>query len=456
VKNLENVQGDERDLILFSLAFSPDPQTGKLPLNFGPLLQAGGEKRLNVAVTRARAQVIVFSSFDPAHIDLSRSSSRGLADLRAYLEMAQRGDDSPLALRPPTARDRHQEEVAAALRAAGLEVREQIGLSDFTVDLGVADSPDGPWTALFLDGPSYHRRRTVADRESLPYAVLTNSMGWASTQRIWLPDWVRDRAEALERVVAAVRSVPLPSRADVVSASEARASARPPIALQATPPLTEVGVDEIGSAPFRAVAFPNGSAPGSPESQLPPGAEHFTAADTDIRGTVEVLDALPAASGSRAFVAEQIQDVLRVEAPISAARLTRIVGRRFSLQRLAGKRAALILALVPQEQREQTTSGEFVWAAGQRAGDHRGYRIPQGEAELPLEEIAPREILNAMTYLARAGGGIASEELLRETNAIFGYGRLASRSRGILENVVRTGVRDGPLRLDGDVIVVGT
>jgi hypothetical protein len=456
VKNLENVQGDERDLILFSLAFSPDPQTGKLPLNFGPLLQAGGEKRLNVAVTRARAQVIVFSSFDPAHIDLSRSSSRGLADLRGYLEMAQRGDDSPLALRLPTARDRHQEEVAAALRDAGLEVREQIGLSDFTVDLGVAASPDGPWTALFLDGPSYRSRRTVSDRESLPYAVLTNSMGWACTQRIWLPDWVRDRAEVLDRVTAAVRDAPAASPADVASASEVHGPVLPVSDPQPTSPVTEVAVDAAAPPLLGAAASENQSNEAPSGTELPPGAEHFNAADTDVRGTVEVLDALPAALNSRALVAEQIQDILRVEAPISAARLARIVGRRFSLRRLAGKRAALILALVPQAQREQTSSGEFVWAAGQRPEDHRGYRIPRGEPELPLEEVAPREILNAMTYLAWAGGGIASEELLRETNAIFGYGRLASRSRGILENVVRTGVHDGPLRLDGDLIVAGT
>ncbi|MFD2395182.1 AAA domain-containing protein [Dietzia aerolata] len=82
VKNLENVQGDERDVILFSTAFSAKSPGDRLPMNFGPLSRTGGEKRLNVAVTRARRKVVVFSSFDAADIDLARTSSKGLADLR--------------------------------------------------------------------------------------------------------------------------------------------------------------------------------------------------------------------------------------------------------------------------------------------------------------------------------------------------------------------------------------
>jgi superfamily I DNA and/or RNA helicase len=84
VKNLENVQGDERDVILFSLAFSTDPATGQLPLNFGPLSQIGGERRLNVAVTRARRQVILFASFVPRYIDLNRTAAVGTRHLRLY------------------------------------------------------------------------------------------------------------------------------------------------------------------------------------------------------------------------------------------------------------------------------------------------------------------------------------------------------------------------------------
>ena len=208
VKNLENVQGDERDLILFSLAFSPNPDTGRLPLNFGPLIQAGGERRLNVAVTRARAQVVLFSSFDPGHIDLSRSSSVGLAHLRSYMEMADRVDDVPAVLRRVSARDRHHDEVVAALHEAGLHVREHVGLSDFTVDIAVAATNAGPWVALFMDGPDYVKRTTVGDRESLPYGVLTRFMGWSRVERVWLPDWVRNPDEVVGRILRALSEPP--------------------------------------------------------------------------------------------------------------------------------------------------------------------------------------------------------------------------------------------------------
>ena len=210
VKNLENVQGDERDVILFSLAFSPDPESGRMPLNFGPLIRAGGERRLNVAVTRARAQVVLFSSFDPHHLDLSRSASVGLAHLRSYMEMAERHSDDPGILRPAIPRDLHHDEVVSALEEAGLLVRRDVGLSEFRIDIAVAAQTEGPWVAVFLDGPAYARRSTVADRESLPHGVLTGAMGWSRVERVWLPDWVRDRNEVITRLVQAANE-PMPT-----------------------------------------------------------------------------------------------------------------------------------------------------------------------------------------------------------------------------------------------------
>ncbi|HET6546868.1 MAG TPA: AAA domain-containing protein, partial [Solirubrobacter sp.] len=253
VKNLENVQGDERDAILFSLAFSPNPETGQLPLNFGPLIRAGGERRLNVAVTRAREHVVLFSSFDPHHIDLSRSSSVGLAHLRGYMEMAERRTGGPDVLRPAASRDLHHEDVVAAVRAAGLHVQRGVGLSEFKVDLAVAADPGGPWVAVFLDGPAYARRATVADRESLPHGVLVGAMGWSRVERIWLPDWVRDRDEAIARLVRAAHERPEPRVAPVV----------PP----APPPVP---------------------APAAPRPELP----RFSAAGEDLVGDRELLDAL--------------------------------------------------------------------------------------------------------------------------------------------------------------------
>ena len=160
VKNLENVQGDERDVVIFSTGFSVGDD-GVLPLNFGPLNRFGGERRLNVAVTRARRRVMVFSSFEPEDIRLADTSSVGLRHLREYLELAKYG------VPPRTARTvaagRHADEIATALRDAGCTVETAVGLSDFTVDLAVAaPGQDQPRLAVLLDGSVWAGRSTTA------------------------------------------------------------------------------------------------------------------------------------------------------------------------------------------------------------------------------------------------------------------------------------------------------
>ncbi|MFL6122914.1 DUF4011 domain-containing protein, partial [Actinophytocola sp.] len=224
VKNLENVQGDERDVTLFSLAFSIDPKTGQLPLNFGPLSNQGGERRLNVAVTRARTQVILFSSFDPKDIDLARTKALGTRHLRAYLEQAANGlgASGDLISRKDVHRDRVAEELASALRARGHEVAVRFGLSHFTVDLAVRRAGTARWSvAVLLDGPTWARRPTVADRDAAPQ-LLEKIMGWPAVCRVWLPQWINDR----NAVLAHVEGLLAEPSSDV--SSPEGVSARPP------------------------------------------------------------------------------------------------------------------------------------------------------------------------------------------------------------------------------------
>jgi len=139
VKNLENVQGDERDVILFSVCYGPDA-TGRVSLNFGPLNQAGGWRRLNVAVSRAREEMIVFTTLTSAMIDLNKTSSRGVAGLKYFLEFAQQGK-TRLAKSPSDVS--HGEGIgtfiARELEAYGYECRSDVGASDFKIDVAVVD-----------------------------------------------------------------------------------------------------------------------------------------------------------------------------------------------------------------------------------------------------------------------------------------------------------------------------
>lgn len=205
VKNLENVQGDERDIIFFSLAFSPDKQ-GRIQLNWGPLTRTGGEKRLNVAVTRAKEKVVIFSSFDPMQFDLGSSRSVGLRYLKEYLLQAQ---NAQLMTQTgiPDQIDLHHDEVRDALESAGLEVQEFVGLSDFVVDLAVS-VPGRRWMGILLEGPNWHKRHSVSDREGLPRQVLVDQMGWAAVRTLALPEWINDKQAAIQGIVDEASKLP--------------------------------------------------------------------------------------------------------------------------------------------------------------------------------------------------------------------------------------------------------
>ena len=200
VKNLENVQGDERDVILFSVGYAKGPD-GKFLMNFGPLNRSGGERRLNVAVTRAKEQVVVFASCRGAEIDLNRTQAVGAAHLRAFLEYAERGGVAAAADAAERRRDMFADEVAAFLSAHGYAVERDVGCSLFRVDVGVKDPArrDGYLAAIECDGDTYASALTARDRDELRSSVL-RSLGW-NTVHVWSADWAFDRARGEERLL---------------------------------------------------------------------------------------------------------------------------------------------------------------------------------------------------------------------------------------------------------------
>lgn len=203
VKNLENVQGDERDIMFFSITFGPIENRKDVPLTFGALNRDGGHRRLNVAITRARRELIVFSSFKADQLNADRSKSRGVRDLKYFLEYAEKGPevltaavkgsvggfDSPF-----------EQAVAEALQAKGWQVVPQVGVSGFRIDLGIVH-PHKPGTYLAgveCDGATYHRSAAARDRDKTRQLVLEN-LGW-NILRVWSPDWWYDAKGATETI----------------------------------------------------------------------------------------------------------------------------------------------------------------------------------------------------------------------------------------------------------------
>jgi very-short-patch-repair endonuclease len=204
VKNLETVQGDERDVIVLSVGYGKDAQ-GKMALNFGPLNREGGARRLNVAVTRARRKLILVSSIQVR--DLEGSASETIGHLRQYLDFAQRGVIAIQPNRDSTAGEAGhglETEVRGELTKLGYECVPQVGCGAYRIDLGVVDPKHAGrfLMGIEFDGPSYNQAGTARDRDRLRPEVL-RQLGW-NLHRIWSPDWLYRREEVVERLAQAL------------------------------------------------------------------------------------------------------------------------------------------------------------------------------------------------------------------------------------------------------------
>jgi very-short-patch-repair endonuclease len=206
VKNLERVQGDERDAIILTIGYGKD-RSGRLLYRFGPLNAKGGERRLNVAITRARQRMTIVSSFDHRDMDPDRTRARGAELLRLYLEYAASrgrrfGDDGQLAF----PENSFEADVKNALQSKGIELIPQYGVSKYRIDF-VAKHPKRPGRlvlAVECDGASYHSAYTARDRDRLRQQHL-EALGWRF-HRIWSTDWFMRREQEIERAVAAYKA----------------------------------------------------------------------------------------------------------------------------------------------------------------------------------------------------------------------------------------------------------
>lgn len=221
IKNLENVQGDERDVILFSVGYGPD-KNGNVSMNFGPLNNRGGERRLNVAVSRARYEMIVFSTLSADQIDLSRSKAAGVEGLRKFLKYAETGELATDNIASGTIKPESMltsnaqvktlaQDVAEAINQRGYETTTGVGRSQFKVDVAVIDpsNPERYLLGILIDGRERYSTCIARDRELSQPQVL-QGLGW-KVFRLWAVDWMMHRERVITELKKAIESPNTPS-----------------------------------------------------------------------------------------------------------------------------------------------------------------------------------------------------------------------------------------------------
>lgn len=442
VKNLETVQGDERDLIMLGVGYGPtEPGAQVMSMNFGPLNKEGGWRRLNVAITRARREMLVFSSFDTTMIDLNRTNARAVRDLKHFLEFAHRGPralaeaiqgsvggyDSPF-----------EEAVAQGLRRKGWQVIPQIGVSRFRIDLGIVhpDRPGDYLAGVECDGATYHSAATARDRDKVRSAIL-QGLGWKLV-RIWSTEWWVDKHGALERLHDALQALLEGSRAEVPPIESEPSEVLPPISFEAHNNLEEYAErqKDVFDTPYYVV-----------ETEM----QELRVA----RVVSEALDAKPIRAEYRVanlagvidrispeqFYAPEyipvlmdvIGQVLKQEGPILDSVLVQRVARAHGFQRSGRLIRDRVLELAECNHYIQTVAPDeqFIWHSYDDVATWSTYRVPASASDVrSVEEIAAEELRVAATQ-------VNTGDMALEVARLLGVKRLAGPARERIERILQ-------------------
>jgi very-short-patch-repair endonuclease len=420
VKNLENVQGDERDVIFISVGYGRTAE-GYLAMSFGPLNRTGGERRLNVLITRARRRCEVFTTLTADDIDLSRTSSAGVSALKTFLNYAQNGQmDVP----HRTARlpdSEFEEQVLHQLTALGHEVHAQVGSAGFFLDLAVVD-PANPGRYLLgieCDGACYHSARSARDRDRLRQAVL-EGLGWR-IHRIWSTDWFHNPDQELRKVVQAIET----------------AKTFGP----ASPPLRE----PEATRPSRL--------PEPPVTQSRPRISPVTpyeCAKVGLRlGGVEMHLV------GRSQLADLLAQVVNVESPVHWAEAARRVVSGAGIQRFGSRiqQAFEEAVRLGVGRRLFVKRDDFLWGPAMQQPPVRD-RSDLPAASRKFEFVAPEEIRHAILIVVQSSYGIVPEEVPSAVCRLFGFARVTDDMTASVEPHRDALLREGRLVLQGVNLVL--
>lgn len=414
IKNLENVQGDERDVIFFSITFGPDA-AGKMTMNFGPLNGEGGHRRLNVAISRAREGVVIYSTLLPEQIDLARGRAAAVRDLKHYLEFALKGPRALVEQSVPTGLEPDSPfelAVLRVLRDRNWTVHPQVGCSGYRIDIGVVD-PSAPGRYLVgieCDGRAYHSGATARDRDRLRQHVL-EGLGWR-IHRIWSTDWWMNPDGEIQKITNRLQSHLAVDKAAAASAATMGA---------VEPEDSDTGVDASESDDTNAQ-----------ERRIP--AEQQTQPNIEptaypVYQPVELPPGNPAKfyeSASNRALAEHLHLVIEAEGPVSETVLFRRIARAWGLERTGARIVERLRSLVPLTT-ARTTDGDttFYWPGIADPASWRNFRVASGAdtSRRTIYEVCIEEISALVMPVLHHGGSAPREDIARSVCRLVGMAR---------------------------------
>ena len=424
VKNLENVQGDERDVILFSVGYGPD-KDGKVSMNFGPLNNAGGERRLNVAVSRARYEMMIFSTLRPEQIDLNRSQAEGVIGLKRFLEFAG-GSTLHTSASQQTAEHTTTSAmvnaIAAEIETLGYKVDKKVGRSNFKVDLAVVDPKDeGTYCmGIMIDGRTYYQTKTQRDREICQPSVLS-MLGW-KIMKVWSVDWFLNREAVLQRIRQELEGGAPDTKAQTAAVEAA------PVAVVSDTDEEPVPQD------WQPVSVDNHALP-------------YTRADVNVQQGEWFIEEI---ERKKKTLDTQIAKIIETEQPITFSLLCRRMADVWQQPRVTPRFQKLVESHLGNAylDPEDRADAPYYWASFEQSLGYEKFRTGSGRdiADIPLVEVK-----NCLRVAVEQMVACPADDLKRQAARILGYSRITPKLVAVFDRALAQLQKTGVVTFEGGV-----
>ncbi|WP_420554281.1 DUF3320 domain-containing protein [Neptuniibacter marinus] len=424
VKNLENVQGDERDIILISIAYGRTA-AGSIPKSFGPINREGGQRRLNVLITRARLGMEVFSNFCADDLKTDESTPFGVKSLKNFLKYAETGNLERLTETGKETDSPFEDEVISAIRQLGYDVEPQVGSAGFFIDIAVRDpkKPGRYVLAVECDGATYHSSASARDRDRLRQDVL-EGLGWRF-HRIWSTDWFRNPHKEMQRVKESIqKAIEFYEKVDagqVIEESTVPLEEAKPARVQRVDVDTDISVS---ANPYTLV---------SGEIGIPVAAEIHELDHPQIQSAVKAI--------------------LAVEGPIhlkeAARRITESAGHSRVGQRIM-KHVEKAVAEGHKQNCFHVDNG-FIYQDEKKATPLRD-RSALPTAMKKIELVPSEEMAESLETAVKMAFSLTKQDAVAEALSLMGFQRSTEKARMYMDSSLEGLVASGKLIQDGEII----